>query len=131
MTPSLHLGTGRRKTATARVRITTGNKAVFSVNNKALKEYFPLPALIQIIETPFKTVKMTGSLSVSVKVSGGGIAAQAGAVAHGLARALVKKDHTLRSLLKKARLLTRDARMKERRKFGLKKARKSPQWSKR
>lgn len=122
---------GRRKTATARVRITPAGKTVFTVNSKPLKEYFALPALSQVAEAPLKKVKMDGFLNVSAKTVGGGIAAQATAVAHGLARAISKKDGTLRGTLKKAKLLTRDSRMKERRKFGLKKARKSPQWSKR
>ncbi|MBI4120660.1 MAG: 30S ribosomal protein S9 [Parcubacteria group bacterium] len=124
---------GRRKTATARVRIFegVGAKRVFSVNDKDAVAYFPTEEMQQIIHEALQKVKMAGRFDISVHVSGGGIHAQAEALRHGLSRALVEYDSELRSKLKKSKLLSRDQRMKERKKFGLKKARKAPQWSKR
>ncbi|MDP3955991.1 MAG: 30S ribosomal protein S9 [bacterium] len=126
---------GRRKTSSSRVRITPSAKAVFTVNDKPIAEYFFTKALEGTALRPLAVLKEAevsyGAVSLSAKVEGGGIASQAGAVSHGLARALIEQDPLLRGVLKRAGLLTRDPRMKERRKFGLKKARKAPQWSKR
>ena len=126
---------GRRKTATARVRIVPGGKAEYVVNGKALNDYFVTKELQSTALRPLTKLKEAGTtienFSMSVVVTGSGIASQAGAVAHGFARVLVSHDASLRGELKRAGLLTRDSRMKERRKFGLKKARKAPQWSKR
>lgn len=121
---------GRRKTATARVRITpTSKDAGYVVNDRPLAEHFQLDSLQQIATAAF--ADLTQAFDVSVKVHGGGINAQAEAVRHGVARALTEWDKELRGGLKKKGFLKRDPRAKERRKFGLKKARKSGQWSKR
>ncbi|MES2470639.1 MAG: 30S ribosomal protein S9 [Patescibacteria group bacterium] len=122
---------GRRKTATARVRITPGAKTSFSINDRELASYFPTKELQMIVAQPFTTAKLTQKFKISVIVRGGGVSAQAVAVQHGISRALLEYDIELRKLLKAAGHLKRDPRAKERRKFGLKKARKSPQWSKR
>ncbi len=123
---------GRRKTAIARVRITPGTKASYEINNKTLEDYFPTKALRMTAEESLTTSKLTETkFKVTAVVKGGGISAQADAIRHGLARALIEYDQELRGRMKKAGLLKRDPRAKERRKFGLKKARKSPQWSKR
>ncbi|MEK7567043.1 MAG: 30S ribosomal protein S9 [Patescibacteria group bacterium] len=121
---------GRRKTSTARARIFAG-KGEIKINDQDLHSYFPTEDMWRIVEDPFKKTKLEGSLSASVKVSGGGIHSQAEAVRHALSRALVRQDAELRIKLKRAGFLKRDPRMKERRKFGLKKARKAPQWAKR
>ncbi len=120
---------GRRKTATARVRITPATKASYVINDKDLATYFPTAELQKIVTDPFKVAEK--AYSVSVKVIGSGIHSQAEAVRHGIARALVVEDEADKTKLKQAGFLKRDPRSKERRKFGLKKARKSPQWSKR
>lgn len=126
---------GRRKTATARVRITEGAKTSQEINGKSLADYFVTKELQRTAMRPFEVLKEAGvaldTYAITVVVHGSGIASQAGAVSHGIARALVDSNPQLRGELKRAGLLTRDDRMKERRKFGLKKARKSPQWSKR
>ncbi len=128
---------GRRKTSTARVRITKVAKANFMVNGKDAKEYFKTEDQRRLILDPImKGVSNSGVKSdikwgVEVHVSGGGIHSQSEAIRHGLARALIESDITLRESLKKLGFLKRDPRAKERRKFGLKKARKAPQWSKR
>lgn len=122
---------GRRKTAVARVRITPGTKGLFMINDRALKDYFPLPLTQNLARRPLTEQKLDGAFAVTVKLTGGGTHAQAEALSHGLARALTVYDTSLRSPLKKGGFLKRDPRSKERRKFGLKKARKSPQWSKR
>lgn len=124
-------GIGRRKTANARVRITPADKVTLIVNEKKGDEYFSTKELVDIALEPFKSEDVTQDFSVSVKVTGGGQAAQAEAIRHGISRALVKLDEKLRTPLKKEGLLTRDARVKERKKPGLKKARKAAQWSKR
>lgn len=120
---------GRRKTAIARVRITPGSKTTFIVNEKELEGYFPIKEMQDIVKQPF--AEIGDKFKVSVKVTGGGAHSQSEAVRHGIARALVENEATLRKTLKKAGYLKRDPRAKERRKFGLKKARKAPQWSKR
>lgn len=128
---------GRRKTSTARVRIKEASKASFIVNGIDAKDYFKTEEQKRLIQDPLikglplQTGKTGTKWHVEVKVSGGGIHSQAEAVRHGLARALVLNDGELRTKLKTLGFLKRDARAKERRKFGLKKARKSPQWSKR
>jgi small subunit ribosomal protein S9 len=120
---------GRRKTATARVRLSTATKASYTVNDKELATYFPTEELQKIITDPFA---ISGkAYAVSVHVKGSGIHSQAEAVRHGIARALVIEDESDKTKLKQEGFLKRDPRSKERRKFGLKKARKSPQWSKR
>jgi len=124
-------GTGRRKTAVARVRLLPGT-GQFTVNNKTIVEYFggrPLHELVVMM--PLRLTNLTGRYNVSVKVVGGGTTGQAGAVRHGIARALLQADEALRPLLKKNGLLSRDSRMKERKKPGLKRARKAPQYTKR
>lgn len=122
---------GRRKTATARVRLTSASKNTFSINEKELASYFPTQELQKIVTDPFATVEGKAHYAVSVKVMGGGIHSQAEAVRHGIARGLVKENEEDKTKLKHAGFLKRDPRSKERRKFGLKKARKAPQWSKR
>ncbi|MEA1929391.1 MAG: 30S ribosomal protein S9 [Patescibacteria group bacterium] len=126
-----HQAVGRRKTAVARVRLTEATKTSITVNDKTFQAYFPILALRQVVEAPFLISKTAAKFTITAKLTGGGISSQAMALAHGLARALVAYDAELKPAIKTAKLLTRDARMKERRKFGLKKARKAPQWSKR
>ena len=121
---------GRRKTSVARVRITPASKTSFKINDKDLATYFPTAEMRKVVEEAFGKVQ-AGEFSVSVHTNGGGIHSQAEAVRHGISRALVKYDLAHRTKLKVANFLKRDPRAKERRKFGLKKARKAPQWSKR
>lgn len=123
--------TGRRKTATARVRTASAKTMTIEVNGKEYTEYFPTKDLQAIVMDAFNTEEVVGKFKVTVKVMGGGAHAQAEAVRHGIARTLVKEDELLRKPLKKEGYLKRDPRTKERRKFGLKKARKAAQWSKR
>lgn len=120
---------GRRKTASARVRIATSKSTSITVNNKAANEYFPLPVMLDTINAPFKTVG--GAYAVTAIVKGGGHKAQAEAVRHGISRALIEIDAAFRKDLKVKGYLKRDPRAKERKKFGLKAARRAPQWSKR
>lgn len=122
---------GRRKTATARVRITPASKQSYEINGKDLATYFSTDELQKIVADAFAFGEGKEHYTVTVKVSGSGIHSQAEAVRHGIARSLVKVDEEKKSQLKKAGYLKRDPRAKERRKFGLKKARKAPQWSKR
>ena len=123
---------GRRKTASARVRITPTTKMSYDINGKTLEEYFPTKELQNTATESYKESKLTETkFKVTVIAKGGGISGQADAMRHGIARALIEWDVELRGKLKKAGHLKRDPRAKERRKFGLKKARKSPQWSKR
>lgn len=130
LTALTHYGTGRRKTAVARVWLVEGNGRI-TVNGKDISEYFSRPLLETQVRAPLKAVNAESRYDVKVNVHGGGISAQAGAIRHGIARALVSIDEEMRPVLKKAGFLTRDPRMKERRKYGLKKARKAPQFSKR
>jgi small subunit ribosomal protein S9 len=123
-------GTGRRKNAVARVYLVPG-EGNFVVNNKNLGNYFGRKSLEMIVQQPLEMTGVTGRFDVMCKVQGGGTAGQAGAVRHGIARALVQADPNLRGVLKKAGFLTRDPRMKERKKYGLKGARRAPQFSKR
>jgi len=122
---------GRRKTSTARVRISKTTKPSFIVNGKESKDYFKTEEQRRLIQDPMIKGKPGSKFAVEVKVSGGGIHSQAEAVRHGLARAMVESEAELRGKLKTFGYLKRDPRAKERRKFGLKKARKAPQWSKR
>lgn len=125
-------GIGRRKEAVARVRIYPGAKGGFTINKRERDEFLRTPELQKMSTRAFDELGITlGSLLVTATVKGGGIKSQAEAISLGLARALVKEDPENRSVVKKAGLLSVDARVKERKKFGLKKARKSPQWSKR
>lgn len=124
-------GTGRRKKAVARVRVLVGGSGTITVNKRSLDEYFPLDTLKLIVNQPFAETDTAGKFDVIVNVRGGGYTGQAGAIRHGIARALCNVDSTYRPALKKAGFLTRDPRMKERKKYGLKKARKAPQFSKR
>ena len=123
-------GTGRRKTSVARVRLYNGNGNI-TVNGRDISDYFGLDTLKFIVNQPLELTNTTGKFDVVVNVQGGGIAGQAGAIRHGISRALLLYDENLRAELKKAGFLTRDPRMKERKKYGLKAARRAPQFSKR
>ena len=123
-------GTGRRKTSVARVTLTEGT-GKFIFNGKDVEQYFPSPSMKMTIEKPFKVVNMEGNFDVIVNVSGSGLSAQSDAVSLGISRALLEVDQNLRPKLKKAGLLTRDSRKVERKKYGLKKARKAEQFTKR
>ncbi len=125
-----YYGTGRRKRSVARVRLVPGNGTV-TVNNIDAKEYFPHETLRLIINQPLEATENVGNYDVLVNVNGGGFTGQAGAIRHGIARALLEADPEYRKVLKQEGLLTRDAREKERKKYGLKKARRAPQFSKR
>jgi len=124
-------GIGRRKTATARVRIYPGGDGTIIVNDRPLEQYFPRVGDIEYLMAPLRVTEQEGRLNVSVHIKGGGVTGQTGAVRHGLARALLKLDPELRSILRRGGYLTRDARMKERKKPGLKRARKAPTYTKR
>ena len=122
-------GIGRRKTSVARVRVVEG-KGDIVINDKKLEEFFTVPRLRDYVISPLKKLGIS-TVGVSVKVMGGGIAGQAQAIRHGLARAIVERDNGYKGQLRSLGFLTRDSRAVERKKYGLKKARKSPQWSKR
>lgn len=124
------IGTGRRKTSIARVRLIPGNGNI-TINKRTIDEYFNFETLRVIAKEPLVMSETLDKYDVFVNVEGGGFTGQAGAIRHGIARALIESDGELRPILKKAGYLTRDSRMKERKKYGLKKARKSPQFSKR
>ena len=124
------ISTGRRKKSIARVRLFAG-EGQNTVNGREMGEYLQRDTLLLVAQQPFEVSGTQGKYHVAVRVVGGGIAGQAGAICHGIARALVKADEQLKPEIKKAGLLTRDSRMKERKKYGLKKARKSSQFSKR
>jgi len=123
-------GVGRRKTATARVRLYPGEGNII-VNNKPMEEYFSRERDVLYLLEPLRVTGTADTFNVSVKVQGGGVSGQAGAVCHGIARALLAADPDLRPILRKGGFLSRDARMKERKKPGLKRARKAPQYTKR
>ena len=123
-------GTGRRKKAVARVRLMPGT-GVISVNKRTMDEYFGLDTLKLIVNQPLVATDNVGKYDVFVNVRGGGFTGQAGAIRHGISRALVEADPMTKPTQKKAGFLSRDSRMKERKKYGLKKARKAPQFSKR
>ncbi len=127
-----HWATGRRKTAVARVRLLPGGSGRITVNGKPVAEYFGGRGILQTtLAEPLRLTGTTERFDVTVRVVGGGTSGQAGAIRHGIARALLKFDEELRPSLKRAKLLTRDARVKERKKVGLKRARKAPQYTKR
>ena len=125
-----YMGTGRRKKSIARVRLVPGNGKVV-INNREIENYFGLETLRMIVNQPLVLTATKDKFDVLVNVHGGGFTGQAGAIRHGITRALVKADEALKPELKKAGFLTRDPRMKERKKYGLKKARRAPQFSKR
>lgn len=126
-----YTATGRRKNSIARVRLTPNGKGKFVINKKNIEEYFNLGVYRLVANQPFEVTDTMGKYDVVVNVNGGGLSGQAGAIRHGIARALVKADESLKAEIKKAGFLTRDARVKERKKYGLKKARKAPQFRKR
>ena len=130
MAEELVRATGRRKEAVCRARLIAGSGR-WQINGRPLEDYFPSPVHRMIITEPLRTTNTEGRYDVVAKLEGGGVSGQAGALRHALARALADMDPELRVGLKKAGFLTRDAREKERRKYGLKKARKAPQYSKR
>jgi small subunit ribosomal protein S9 len=130
LTQVQYAGTGRRKNAVARVRLVPGTGKI-TVNSKPVEEYIPHADLGLVINQPFGVTETVGAYDVLANVDGGGYAGQAGAIRHGISRALLQVDPDFRSALKSAGLLTRDARMVERKKPGLKKARKASQFSKR
>ena len=123
-------GTGRRKSSVARVRIMPGT-GVITINGRDIDDYFGLGTLELIVNQPFESTNTQGTFDLICTVKGGGVSGQAGAIRHGLARALLQADPNYRSVLKKAGFLTCDPRMKERKKYGLKAARRAPQFSKR
>ena len=125
-----YIGTGRRKSSTARVRLVPGEGNIV-INNREIGDYLPYETLHLIINQPLEATETKGSYDVHVNVNGGGFTGQAGAIRHGIARALLQVDPDFRAALKAAGLLTRDSRMKERKKPGLRGARRAPQFSKR
>jgi len=125
-----YFGTGRRKQSVARVRLVPGEGKII-INDRDIDEYFGLETLKLIVRQPLILTDTLSKFNVLVNVVGGGFTGQAGAIRHGISRALLEADETLRPMLKKAGFLTRDPRMKERKKYGLKKARRAPQFSKR
>ncbi|MFA6252565.1 MAG: 30S ribosomal protein S9 [Candidatus Paceibacterota bacterium] len=125
------MGTGRRKTSVARVRLYTKGDKTISVNKKKFEEYFTSDDLQRIVISSLERMKSAGKFKITVVVKGGGIRSQAEAVRHGIARALTVFNPEYRKRLRRSGYLTRDQRMKERKKFGLKRARRAPQWSKR
>jgi small subunit ribosomal protein S9 len=125
-----YYGTGRRKTSVARVRLVPGDGRIV-INDRDIRDYIPSEALIEVVKQPLVLTETLGNYDVLVNVKGGGFSGQAGAIRHGIARALLQVDPDYRPILKRAGLLTRDARVKERKKYGLKGARRAPQFSKR
>lgn len=130
MAQQQNYGTGRRKTSAARVFLTSGKGAIV-VNGRPLDEFFGRETARMIVRQPLEATELTDTIDANVTVSGGGTTGQAGAIRHGIARALVEYDESLRPVLRKSGYLTRDSRMVERKKVGLHKARKRPQYSKR
>lgn len=130
MADTVYIGTGRRKKAVARVRLVPGTGKIV-INKKDLEDYFPLEILRREVKRPFEVTGSEGKFDVIALVNGGGTTGQAGALRHGVSRALVEADAEYRPALKAAGFLTRDPRMKERKKYGLKKARRASQFSKR
>jgi len=124
-------GTGRRKSSVARVHLFAGGSGIITINGRSIDEYFGLETLKYIVRQPLNTTEMAGKVDINATVKGGGVTGQAGAIRHGIARALLQVDENFRPLLKSAGFLTRDSRMKERKKYGLKAARRAPQFSKR
>ncbi len=124
-------GTGRRKSSVARVRVYPNGTGAITINDRDIDDYFGLDTLKLIVRQPLNLTDTLGAFDIVCTVVGGGVTGQAGAIRHGLSRALLQYNEELRPVLKKAGLLTRDPRMKERKKYGLKKARRAPQFSKR
>ena len=124
-------GTGRRKSSVARVRLIPGGTGEITINNRTLDNYFGLETLKLIVRQPLVTTDLLGKVDIVVSVAGGGVSGQAGAIRHGISRALLTLNPEYRASLKAAGFLTRDPRMKERKKYGLKAARRAPQFSKR
>jgi len=124
-------GTGRRKSSTARVHVIPNGTGSITINGRDIDDYFGLDTLKLIVRQPLVTTELTDKVDVEATVAGGGVTGQAGAVRHGIARALLELDESYRAALKAAGFLTRDPRMKERKKYGLKAARRAPQFSKR
>lgn len=124
-------GTGRRKKAIARVRLIPSGSGAIVINDRTLEDYFPMGTLQYIVKQPLKELDIEGKYDIFVNVVGGGYTGQAGAIRLGVARALLQAEPECRPVLKKAGFLTRDPRVKERKKYGLKKARRAPQFSKR
>ena len=130
MAAARYYGTGRRKSSVARVYLVPGSGKI-TVNKRDIEEYFGLETLKLIIRQPLEVTGTTGKFDISINVCGGGTTGQAGAIRHGISRALLEADSDFRPALKKAGFLTRNPRMKERKKYGLKAARRAPQFSKR
>ena len=126
-----HYGTGRRKSSVARVHVYENGTGVITINGRDIEEYFGLDTLKMIVRQPLVATATEGKVDIVATVKGGGVSGQAGALRHGVARALLLADGDYRAILKKAGFLTRDPRMKERKKYGLKAARRAPQFSKR
>ena len=124
-------GTGRRKSSVARVRLFPGGTGEIKINNRTIDNYFGLETLKLIVRQPLELTESTGKFDIVCTVAGGGVSGQAGAIRHGISRALLQTGDEIRPILKKAGFLTRDPRMKERKKYGLKAARRAPQFSKR
>ena len=124
-------GTGRRKSSIARVRVYENGTGAITINGRDIDDYFGLETLKLVVRQPLNTTELLGKVDVVVTVVGGGVSGQAGAIRHGLSRALLQQNDENRPVLKKAGFLTRDPRMKERKKYGLKAARRAPQFSKR
>ena len=124
-------GTGRRTSSVARVRVYPNGTGAITINGRDIDEYFGLDTLKLIVRQPMELTETIGAFDIICTVTGGGVTGQAGAIRHGLSRALLQYNEETRPVLKKAGLLTRDPRMKERKKYGLKKARRAPQFSKR
>ena len=124
-------GTGRRKSSVARVHLIPGGTGVITINGRDIDDYFGLDTLKLIVRQPLVTVGLTDKVDIECTVAGGGVSGQAGAIRHGISRALLLVDESYRPALKAAGFLTRDPRMKERKKYGLKAARRAPQFSKR
>ena len=126
-----HYGTGRRKSSVARVHLFEGGSGSITINGRDIEEYFGLETLKMVVRQPLNTSGVVGKVDIVATVAGGGVSGQAGALRHGIARALLQMDPEFRPALKAAGFLTRDPRMKERKKYGLKAARRAPQFSKR
>jgi small subunit ribosomal protein S9 len=129
-TGEIHYGTGRRKSSVARVYLTRGSGSI-TVNRRTLDEYFGRETARMVVRQPLDTAELNGKLDITIRVTGGGGTGQAGAIRHGITRALMSYDESLRPALRKAGFVTRDSRKVERKKVGLHKARKAPQYSKR
>jgi len=130
MTTDIYYSTGRRKSSAARVFMKRGDGNI-TINNRTLEQYFGRETGRMVVRQPLETVELLGQMDINITVKGGGITGQAGAIRHGITRALIEYDETLRQPLRKAGFVTRDAREVERKKVGLHKARKRPQFSKR